>query len=214
MRIKKDKKDNQFKKPATSARDLEEQAQEIMQSKDVAELDQVDLPDELRNLLETTDEAVLEDLERELEMEIGSIQDVEESAEDEAGSIEQPAAESPQPETEAFEKGSRVDGYCTVKISKDKMSALISLYPSQHEGEPIHYDTVKNALDSAGVIFGVNEELLKKLIMTVEKTKEEKVDVMIAHGTQPEEGEDGSIQYHFSDDESILSEPVDESATP
>ncbi len=213
MRIKKDKKDNQFKKPATSARDLEEQAQEIMQSKDVAELDQADLPDDLRSLLETADEAVLEGLEREMEIEIGSVRDVEESAEEEAESIERSAAETPQPETEAFEEEPKVDGYCTVRISEDKMSALISLYPSQHGGEPLHYDTVRNALDSAGVIFGVNEDLLKKLILTVEKTEEEKVDVMIAHGIQPEEGEDGSIQYHFSEDESILSETVDESST-
>ncbi len=213
MRIKKDKKDNQIKKPATSARDLEEQAQEIMQSKDVAELDQADIPDDLRSLLETADEAVLEGLEREMEIENGSVRDVEESAEEEAESIERSAAETPQPETEAFEEEPKVDGYCTVRISEDKMSALISLYPSQHGGEPLHYDTVRNALDSAGVIFGVNEDLLKKLILTVEKTEEEKVDVMIAHGIQPEEGEDGSIQYHFSEDESILSETVDESST-
>ena len=46
--------------------------------------------------------------------------------------------------------------------------------------------------------------LLKKLIITVDKTHEEKEGVIIAQGLSPEEGKDGVIEYHFGEDEAIL----------
>jgi len=97
-----------------------------------------------------------------------------------------------------------VDGSCSVKISEDKMTAQISLHPSQHGGKPLSLATVEEKLALAGVVYGINIDMLKKLIMTVEKTKEEKEGVIVAKGTPPEDGKDGNIQYHFSDDESIL----------
>jgi uncharacterized protein (DUF342 family) len=84
------------------------------------------------------------------------------------------------------------------------MSVLISLYPSQHEGKPLDFETAKNELENNGVVFGINEDLLKKLIITVEKTHEEKEGIIVAKGMVPEDGKDGVIAYHFDEDEAIL----------
>jgi hypothetical protein len=87
------------------------------------------------------------------------------------------------------------------------MSALVSLRPSLHGGEPLTFEGVMKEAASAGVVHGINEDLLKKLIMTVEKTKEEKQGVMFAKGTPPEEGHDGQVEYHFGEDDAVLSSP-------
>jgi hypothetical protein len=101
----------------------------------------------------------------------------------------------------------RVDGSCSVRISEDGMSALVSLHPSLHGGEPLTFEDVMKEVATAGVVHGVNEDLLKKLIMAVEKTKEEKQGVMFAKGTPPEEGLDGRVEYHFGEDDAVLTPP-------
>ncbi len=203
----KDKGNGQVKKAGTPKRNLEEKAQEIMRSNDLKELAQVDIPDELRDRLERAGVAELDELEHEL----GFL--AEEPLEKQAEIKEVEKMVSPQPEESlhsVIEAGEqwreRVDGSCEIKISDDRMSAQISLYPSQHGGNPLEFGTVKNELTSAGVVFGINEELLKKLIITVEKTHEEKEGVIIAKGLPPEEGKDGMIQYHFGEDEAALGE--------
>jgi hypothetical protein len=211
MPKKKDKGNDQVKKASTPKRDFEEQAQEIMRSNDLKALDQADIPDKLRDRVEGADVAELDDLEQEL----GFI--AEEPLEKRVEIKEVEEMVSPQAEEslhsvkEAGERWrERVDGLCEIKISDDRMSAQISLYPSQHGGNPLDFGTVKKELTSAGVVFGINEELLKKLIITVEKMHEEKEGVIIAKGLPPEEGKGGTIQYHFGEDETALGEAYQE----
>jgi hypothetical protein len=207
----KDKRNPQVRKAGRPKRDLEGQAQEMMQSNDLKELDQVDIPDELRDRLEGADVAELDDLEHELGFiaeepleKQAEIQEVEEM-------VPPQTQESLHSEIEAGKQWrERVAGSCEIKISDDRMSAQISLYPSQHGGNPLDFGTVKSELASAGVVFGINEELLKKLIITVEKTHEKKEGVIIAKGLPPEEGKDGAIEYHFGEDEAALGEAVQE----
>ena len=189
-------------------KNLEEvQARDIMRSSDLEELDRAEIPEELRHRLDSTDVAELDDLEEELGY---KEEELPETQPEEVISEEYVAPQTEQPVYAAEEQAERiektVDASCVVKVSNDRMSAMVSLYPSQHGGNSLDFGTVKNELTSAGVVFGINEELLKKLIITVEKTHEEKEGVIIAKGLPPEEGKDGTIEYHFGEDEAALGE--------
>jgi hypothetical protein len=184
---------------------LEEQAQNIMQSSDLEELDRVEIPEELRDRVEGADVSALDDLEDELgfndSVMTPPIQETESGVQAPPPQSEERASETEQQDEKREEA---VDASCSVTISDDKMSALISLYPSQHGGKPLDFEMTKNALEGEGVVYGINEDLLKKLIITVEKTHEEKEGIIVAKGLVPEDGKDGVIVYHFAEDEAIL----------
>jgi hypothetical protein len=193
---------------------LEQQAQDILRSSDLEELDTAEIPEELRERLEVTEVSALDDLEEELGFNEDSAQDTP---------PEMPAPEQPfiQPVPDSHVESDQHDepqeepvhASCSVNISEDSMSALISLYPARHNGNPLDFAMVKSELEAQGVVYGINEDLLKKLIITVEKTQEEKEGVMIAKGLAPEEGKDGHIEYHFGEDESILDQGDEEEET-
>jgi len=198
MSKKKNRGNDRSHKGGKPKKNLEEQAQDIMRSSDLEELEKAEIPEEFRSRLEGADVAALDDLEEELRFDEDEGLSEEETA---AGPVTQQTLDTEE-HVEQPQEG--IDASCVVKISDDRMSALISLYPSQHGGKPVDFATVKKELDSAGVVFGVNEELLKKLIITVEKTHEEKEGVIIAKGLLPEEGKDGLIEYYFGEDEALF----------
>jgi uncharacterized protein (DUF342 family) len=202
---KKDKKNKKLNESSTSVRDIREQALELMKSSDVAELDQVEIPEEVRDRLSIAGNDGLEELERELgmdEIEADETERVKAGREEYSSQVEEEVEEEPELPS--------VDGSCLVRVSEDAMSALISLHPSQHGGNPLTVEYVRKEIASAGVVYGVNEDLLKKLVMTVEKTKEDKQEVIFARGTPPEEGKDGRVQFYFDEDERVLSPPEEE----
>jgi hypothetical protein len=237
MKNKKRRGKERIKGVNRSGKDLEEQAQDIMRSSDLEELDRAEIPEELRERLREADVYALDDMEKELgfqesvgEVETPAVETLfEEETSVEGTSMEKPFVEEmtvdERPDTadsrqleeavyddveHAAQTGEAIDASCTVKISDDKMSALISLYPSQNDGRPLDYEMAKNELEAAGVVYGINEDLLKKLVITVENTHEEKEGVIIAKGLPPEEGKDGVIEYHFGEDEAILDQDDEE----
>jgi len=228
--MEKDKKPSSEKRKVDNEF-LEEQLRYIMESSELSELDQVELPEEIRSKLEKADITQLESIERELGLNefmsqgenLSSMKDVRSTVTSEipkeiaptgkkkpsAGIVDDAVdsidefAEIP-PEPSLVEQGKPFDGRCEVKISEDKMSAFIDLYPSQYGGRPLTSGFVMGKLKSAGVVYGVNEELVKKLVRDIEQTKDVKRGVIIARGRLPEAGIDGSIEYHFSEDDSVL----------
>jgi hypothetical protein len=212
------------KKKKVDREAFEEQLRDIIGSSELSELDQFELPEEIRSRLEKADLAQLESIEREL-----MVNEVPLTGSQPSEVIEERPLEEEKPSTglisddldlEAFNSsydldqtepepssvkfGKPVDGRCEVKVSEDKMSAFIDLYPSQHGGRPLTSGYVLGRLKSAGVVYGVNEELIKKLVRDVEQSKDIKRGVIIARGRLPEPGMDGSINYHFSSDDSVL----------
>ena len=247
MKNKKQKGKERIKGVDKSGKDLEDQAQDIMRSSDLEELDRAEIPEALRERLREADVYALDDIEKELgfqetvgEVDIPAAETrfekttfektrFEEETPAAGISMEKPSVEEMTVEVtsdtvesrqgeeavyddveRAAQTGEAVDASCIVKISDDKMNALISLYPSQNDGKPLDYEMVKNELKAAGVVYGINEDLLKKLVITVENTHEEKEGVIIAKGLPPEEGKDGFIEYHFGKDEAILDQDDEE----
>lgn len=205
------KRDRGKDKAGRPKKNLEEQAQDIMRSSDLEELEKAEIPEELRDRLEGADVGALDDLEQELGF---NVQEPSERPPEEDEAVDLPPPQTGEQLQETVDNGGQeeesIDASCTVKVSEDRMSALVSLYPSQHGGKLLDFATVKDELDSTGVVFGINEELLKKLIITVEKTHEEKEGVIIAKGQPPDEGKDGIIVYHFGEDEAILEQSDEE----
>lgn len=222
------------KKKKVDSGDFEEQLRDIIESSELSELDQFELPEEISSRLEKADLEQLESIERELmvnEAPLTGAQSAEviektpqkiqqkipieedktstELISDDLGLEKFDSSydlDQIEPEPSSVKVGKPEDGRCEVKVSEDRMSAFIDLYPSEHGGRPLTSGYVLGRLKSAGVVYGINEELIKKLVKDIEHSKDIKRGVIIARGRLPEPGVDGSINYHFSSDDSVLKE--------
>ncbi len=167
--------------------------------KDIPDIDNIEIPENVRERLEDATPTELDDIEREFGMSSDEPLLIDESGfeEKETSSME-----------EEFEDGEEeeesVDGKIDVSIAEDRMSASINLYPSRGGGKPLTFEAVKQKLNSMNIVYGVQYDLLKRLIEGVEESKREKSEIIIARGKPPEEGEDGGLEFHFSDSEDVL----------
>lgn len=84
-----------------------------------------------------------------------------------------------------------------IKISENKMSATAAIIPPAGNIDiPTLLEDIKDDLAAAGVVFGINEEVIKHLL-------EEKVynePVVVAKGRLPADGEDAKLEYFFNTD--------------
>jgi hypothetical protein len=96
------------------------------------------------------------------------------------------------------------DGRVTVTLGNEGMTAAIDLYPSEGDGTPLSPDLVRDSLNVKNVVYGIDSDLLRKVVREVEKTKEAKVGVVIARGSPPVAGKEGRVEFLFSEDESAL----------
>lgn len=198
---------------------LEDQAIDIISRTDVPDIDQIELPEDIKRRLEEAGPEALQDIERELGLNLDFLSITGDSEEFEGIKIEdQKLSMEGEDEQQIDDSESRgeiedieevVDGAFDVLVAPDKMGASIDLYPSRGRGKPLSIERIKEKIQRMGIVFGVNYELLKKLIDTVENTKVEKTGVVFARGTEPEEGKDGSIEFNFSEREDVLNQEVE-----
>lgn len=85
-----------------------------------------------------------------------------------------------------------------VEISRNKMEAYLSVC-SPPEGQPVSRQDIIDALQSKGVVYGVNDEIID-LALKLQKVLE---PLTIARGTEPVPGENARIEYMFSTDATI-----------
>ena len=97
-----------------------------------------------------------------------------------------------------------VDGTFLIQVSEDKMSASIDITAPAGGGKPVRFTEVKSKLAAMKIVHGVNDGLLKQVLLTVEKTGQGKKAVVFAQGTPPTDGADGSIEYFLKKDARIL----------
>jgi hypothetical protein len=190
----------------TSMEDIEDIARDIINEIDIADLTEIDIPDDVRGRIESAGAEELDDLEGEFGL-------------DTAKTDSQRAISGNGP---PFEAGSRngldlqiddeesagetqdVDGSFELVLADDRMSATIDLYPSQGHGEPLSYKAVKQKLDSMRIEFGVNYDLLKKLVEKAEESGSTKTGIIIARGKPPADGKNGQIEFTFSESDNIF----------
>jgi hypothetical protein len=181
-------------KKKLDADDIEEKMKEIVEEIDLSDIDAIEVPGSVKKRLEGADTSDIEEIEKELGI------DEEKQPDDARDHDETDYQESENIE----EEEANVDGSFTLSLEEDLMSVTIDLYPSHGNGQPLTVESVKDKLKSLKVVFGINYELLEKLVKKVEETKSEKKEIIIARGLPPKEGKNGWIEYKFGDSEDIL----------
>jgi uncharacterized protein (DUF342 family) len=80
----------------------------------------------------------------------------------------------------------------TVSISKDKMSATVSIYPTKNPRFPLREDKIISMLTAAGVTFGIKTDAIRATVTQVLTTGQPALDVVVAEGVKPTKGQDGA----------------------
>lgn len=91
------------------------------------------------------------------------------------------------------------DGSVRVEITKDKMKAWMTVYPSLG-GRQMELTDCLNALKDAGVIYGILEDEINKAL-NYEQLSE---PIVVAQGLEPIHGDDAIIEYKFDYNNSKL----------
>ncbi|MBI4777575.1 DUF342 domain-containing protein, partial [Candidatus Desantisbacteria bacterium] len=81
-----------------------------------------------------------------------------------------------------------------VKVSDDKMSATVNIIPIMGETDKPTVDEIKNDLAAAGVVYGIDEIIIQKILQN--KIFDE--PVVTAKGRASIDGKDATIEYFFN----------------
>lgn len=88
---------------------------------------------------------------------------------------------------------SPVNEQADIRITPDRMSAEVRLYPPSNQGKLFTKKDMMNELALANIKFGINEKVIDLLLATPVFCH----SIEIAKGQPPIEGTDASIEYHF-----------------
>jgi len=102
---------------------------------------------------------------------------------------------SDQVEVSSGRKDRPADRRITVEISKDGLSASITVFPPEDNAQPAALEEAREKLAQAGVVFGVDERALEKAVMERSgKPEPVAVGLPVTHGL------DGQIEFQFKTD--------------
>ncbi|HDT14742.1 MAG TPA: DUF342 domain-containing protein [Firmicutes bacterium] len=110
------------------------------------------------------------------------------------------------------------DGQVYVKVDPEEMSAMLTIVPPQGGGKDITEETAKNALTEEGVVFGINEEIIKALVKKGMDAKDdptlllEPIEDVVAEGQSVSNGEDAKLELLFDTGEIVEEKTEQESA--
>lgn len=88
------------------------------------------------------------------------------------------------------------DAFIACEIIEGEMKATVSLSEPGPGGSDPTAESIRSALESAGVIHGINEETLA----AIETRPQYRESIVVAEGTRPVNGQDGRIVYNFRTD--------------
>lgn len=96
-----------------------------------------------------------------------------------------------------FKLTNEVIGECPetsiIKVSKDRMYAVIRLYPPSTKGAVIDKRGILGELERNKIVVGISEKVIDIILSNKQYCK----DLPIARGIKPVEGKNASIEYHF-----------------
>jgi len=206
--LKNEKKDLKLK-------NIENQVLDIIRNTEIPDIEKIKLNKTIKKRIENADQSELEQIEKELGIDINDtllkIEKEEDSNSEEVKKYfsyeeDNEVSKDSSIESDTDEKVTEqsIDGRCEVIVAENLMSASINLYPSRGNGNPLTFDMCKKLIDSKGIVYGVNCDLIKKLVDNIEKKKIEKTGVIFAKGTANEDGKDGEVEFCFSKGEDVL----------
>ncbi|KAB2954374.1 DUF342 domain-containing protein [Heliorestis acidaminivorans] len=91
------------------------------------------------------------------------------------------------------------DGEVVVKFSRDEMEAYLVVVPPENGGTPVSITMAKEAIQQAGVQYGILEQEVEHAVKMMNPSD----NVVVAKGKKPTNGQDGFIEYKFSTDTRI-----------
>lgn len=83
-----------------------------------------------------------------------------------------------------------------VKISQNKMEAIVRFYPPSVGGSVLSKEDIRSDLNSANVTYGIDDKAIESFILKREYCK----DYVLARGKEVRHGTDASIEYFFNTD--------------
>lgn len=86
------------------------------------------------------------------------------------------------------------DATASVQISSDEMKAYLIMTPPKSGGFDLELDEIRNILKSNGVVVGIKDDVLNRIIDYPIYNE----PILIAEGIKPKNGKDAEIQYNFN----------------
>ena len=77
------------------------------------------------------------------------------------------------------------DGMVTLSISRDEMLAHATFHPPTGNGQPLTLDTVREAIESRRIVYGVDWEAVKGCILSCNEERAEVAEAVVARGKKP-----------------------------
>lgn len=99
-----------------------------------------------------------------------------------------------------------LDAEARITIDKDKLKAYIEIEAPVGSGERCKKETVRKALESMGVVYGINEDELEKALLEENWGRK----LLIAEGKLSKDGDSARITYNFPLREERIKPKVDE----
>lgn len=88
----------------------------------------------------------------------------------------------------------KVDETIRVEVSQDKMLGVISFQEPENGGKKLTLDGIRQNMQSAGIVSGLNKELIASLV----EEKKYNHKYLVARGKPPIHGQDGTLELLFN----------------
>lgn len=104
------------------------------------------------------------------------------------------------------EQEAKLDAEARVTIDKDRLKAYLEIEAPVGSGERCRKETVKKALESVNVVYGINEDIIEQALEEENWGRK----FMVAEGKPPQDGENAKISYNFPHREERMKPKLDE----
>ncbi len=92
-----------------------------------------------------------------------------------------------------------LDEEALLEVAPGNLQAFVTLVPGEEGGAPLTAEKVEEFLAERKVVYGIDREKIARLVEERAFGRKE----LVAEGTSPQDGEDGSVTYYFSRTDSV-----------
>jgi uncharacterized protein (DUF342 family) len=92
-------------------------------------------------------------------------------------------------------------GQFEISVREDEMEAVIeTITPPSGNGKPVNVEDIEHALAGMGIVFGINKDAIKNIVLEVVETGTPRNNIQIAAGEPGKTGKDGRIDLKVGQD--------------
>jgi len=183
---------------------IESLSRDIIDKIEVPDIEMLDIPQPLKDGVRTAGTGDLEEIEKKLGITARDTNHAEDL--NIIFGVSENAGDTGYDENDYEEGEEDTDGRFEIRIAEDRMSVTIDLYPSSGLGRPLSFGAIRTEINDMKIVYGLNTDLLERIVKKVEESKKEKSGIIIARGTPPVEGKNGRIEFKFGESDNIFNE--------